>query len=336
MTQTTDSSSLDSIAARIDAKFSAPVEESRAPVTQPEPTPAPTEESQQAPAAPSESEESEQEAAPETPVETAEQPATYTVKVDGKDVTVTLDDLVKGFSFTEHNTRKAQAIAEEKRALDAERQRFQESEVAAVRAERAQYAEYLAQLSTTLKDLTPKEPNWEALKLQVSADVYADEVLRWTTTQKQIAQVEQERAAVKAQQDAEAQSGFRQYLQQQQEQLEAAIPEFKDPEKSKALKTDLTTFGVSQYGFTEADFASVTDARLVRLLHDARLYHTSKAKAPAIENKIEKVLATSLPGNRTTAPVKNELAAAHARLKKSGSTDDAAEAIRLKFSRQRG
>jgi hypothetical protein len=314
--------SLDSIAARIDAKFSAPVEESRAPVTQPEPTPVP-EESQQAPAAPSESEESEQEAAPETPVETAEQPATYTVKVDGKDVTVTLDDLVKGFSFTEHNTRKAQAIAEEKRALDAERQRFQESEVAAVRAERAQYAEYLAQLSTTLQDLTPKEPNWEALKLQVSADVYADEVLRWTTTQKQIAQVEQER-------------GFRQYLQQQQEQLEAAIPEFKDPEKSKALKTDLTTFGVSQYGFTEADFASVTDARLVRLLHDARLYHTSKAKAPAIENKIEKVLATSLPGNRTTAPVKNELAAAHARLKKSGSTADAAEAIRLKFSRQRG
>ncbi len=334
MTQTTDSSSLGSIASRIEAKFSAPlVEESNAPTTQPEPTPDPAPESQQAPAAPEQSE-SEQAAVPaseETAAE-SEQPSTYTVKIDGKEHAVTLDDLLKGYSFTEHNTRKSQQLAEEKRALEAERTRFQEQEVAAVRAERSQYAEYLAQLSTALEDVTPKEPDWTTLRQQIPADQFAAEVLAWQQNKQRLDTVNAERARVKAQEDADAQAGYQQYLKTEQERLEAALPVMKDPEKAPAYKKSLIDFAKSR-GFTDTDLRQVTDHRLLLLLDDARQYHESKAKAPAIENKIERVLATSQPGSRTTAPVKDALTAAKARAHSSGKADDIAEVIRLKFAK---
>jgi hypothetical protein len=252
MTQTTDSSSLDSIASRIEARLSAPVEDSPPPTTQPEPTPA-AEESQQAPAAPeqSESEQAEPETAEAAEPETPE-PQTFTVKVDGKDVAVTLDDLLKGYSFTEHNTRKAQQIAEEKRLLEAERAKFQEQDVATVRAQRSQYEESLAQLSKAIEDLTPKEPDWNTLRSQIPADQFAAEVLAWQQNTQRLKVIEEERARVKAEKDADADAGFQQHLRTEQERLEAALPVMKDPEKAPAYKKSLIEFAVSR-GFTESD-----------------------------------------------------------------------------------
>jgi hypothetical protein len=327
MTQTTDSSSLDSIASRIEARLSAPVEDSPPPTTQPEPTPA-AEESQQAPAAPSDTEESEQASAPEPEAEAAEpeQPQRFSVKVDGKDVEVTLDDLKAGYSFTEHNTRKAQQIAEEKRLLEAERAKFQEQDVATVRAQRSQYEESLAQLSKAIEDLTPKEPDWNTLRSQIPADQFAAEVLAWQQNTQRLKVIEEERARVKAETEADAAAGFQQHLRTEQERLEAALPVMKDPEKAPAYKKSLIEFAVSR-GFTESDLRQVTDHRLILLLDDARQAVEAKAKAPVIENKIERVLASSQPGSRTTAPKTNELTEARKRLRSSGSIEDATAAI---------
>jgi hypothetical protein len=44
--------------------------------------------------------------------EEQEQPQVFTVKVDGKEVEVTLDELQKGYSRTQDYTRKTQQIAE--------------------------------------------------------------------------------------------------------------------------------------------------------------------------------------------------------------------------------
>jgi hypothetical protein len=333
MEQTTDSSSLDSIAARIEARLSTPVEDSPATTTQPEPTPA-VAESQQAPAAPSEeSEASEQadvpaseEAAPEP-----EQPQKFTVKVDGKDTEVTLEDLKAGYSFTEHNTRRAQQNAEERKALEAERQKFQAEDVATVRAQRSQYESQLAQLSEAIQAVTPKEPDWNTLRLQVPPEEFAAEVLNWQQNTERLKVVEAERARVKAEQDADAANGFRQYVATEREKLAAALPVFADAEKGPVHQKRLVEFAKAR-GFTDDDLSKVVDHRLVMLLNDSMELAESKAKAPEITNKIEKVLATSQPGSRTTAPPKNELAAARARLRQSGSIDDAADAIFHKFN----
>ncbi len=65
---------------------------------------------------------------------------TFTVKVDGTEVTVTLDELQKGYSRTQDYTRKTQQIAEIRRQV--------ESEAEAIRAERSQYAQLLGALES--------------------------------------------------------------------------------------------------------------------------------------------------------------------------------------------
>jgi len=63
-----------------------------------------------------------------------EQPA-YTVKVNGEEVAVTLDELQKGYSRTQDYTRKTQQLAEARKVAEAE---FE-----AVRNERQQYSQLL-------------------------------------------------------------------------------------------------------------------------------------------------------------------------------------------------
>ncbi len=59
-----------------------------------------------------EEETSEEQSEEEEETEEGEQPQTFTVKVDGKEVSVTLDELQKGYSRTQDYTRKTQQIAE--------------------------------------------------------------------------------------------------------------------------------------------------------------------------------------------------------------------------------
>jgi hypothetical protein len=61
-------------------------------------------------------EQSEEEEEPEE----EEQPQVYTVKVDGKEIEVTLDELQKGYSRTQDYTRKTQQIAETRKQVEAE------------------------------------------------------------------------------------------------------------------------------------------------------------------------------------------------------------------------
>ena len=65
--------------------------------------------------------------------EEQDQPTHFTVKVDGKEVEVTLDELQKGYSRTQDYTRKTQQIAEIRKQVEVETE--------AVRAERAEYAQ---------------------------------------------------------------------------------------------------------------------------------------------------------------------------------------------------
>lgn len=321
--QTTEQgSSLEDAGRAIAGLLSGKPEEQHADTTQPEQEPA-AEAPEQAPAAPEE--ESEQ-ATEEPPDEDRPQPRSFKVKVNGQEVEVTEDEVLKGYSRTEDYTRKTQQLAEQRKA-------FEEQEVAAVRAERQQYATYLEQLKTALSNLTPVEPDWATLRSQVAPDVFAAELLNWQQTQKRIESVTAEQAKVKAQQERDAEAGFRQYVTQEQAKLADAIPEYADPVKGKVLKDRLSTFA-KERGFTDDDLSHVTDHRLVLLLHDAMQYRQSKAKAPDIANKIERAIDTSTPGSRSTGQKPSALAAATARLRSSHSIEDAGAAITALLNRK--
>ena len=76
----------------------------------------------------------------DTQEEVNETPGTYTIKVDGKDVEVTLDELQAGYSRQADYTRKSQVLAEQRKQAD--------EELAATQQERQRYLSQLEQFNT--------------------------------------------------------------------------------------------------------------------------------------------------------------------------------------------
>ena len=247
-----------------------------------------------------------------------DQPQTFTVKIDGKDVTVTLDELQKGYSRTQDYTRKTQQIAEVRKQVEAETQ--------AVRAERAQYAQLLGALQAQLQAAEP----------QVDLDrLYQEDPIEWVR-QKEVLRERQERAmAIQSEQQrlaqlqqAEQQRATEEYLLQQKDALLAALPEWKDPKKAKAEKA-LVVESAKAAGFSEDDLKNVYDHRLVLLLRKAGLYDQMMSKRQGIKPVVSNGPRPAKPGAAGRVSTTTESTRAKQRLAKTGRIDDAASAIEL-------
>jgi hypothetical protein len=250
--------------------------------------------------------------------EEQEQPQTFTVKVDGKEVTVTLDELQKGYSRTQDYTRKTQQIAEVRKQVEQETQ--------AVRAEREQYAQLLGALQAQLQS---SEPQVDLERL------YHEDPIEWVR-QKEIMRERQEKlGAIQSEQQRlfqvsqyEQQRAMEAQLASQQEALLAALPDWKDPKKAKAEKA-LVIESAKAAGFTDEDLKNVYDHRLVLLLRKAAMYDQMVSKRQGIKPVVNNGPRTAKPGAAGRVSTTTESTRAKQRLAKTGRIDDAASAIEL-------
>jgi len=259
---------------------------------------------------------SEEQSGEEEEQEEQEQPQTFTVKIDGKEVAVTLDELQKGYSRTQDYTRKTQQIAEVRKQVEAETQ--------AVRAERGQYAQLLGALQAQLQASEP----------QVDLDrLYNEDPIEWVR-QKEVLRERQEKAyAIQAEQQRliqlsqqEQQQSMQQHLESQKDALLAALPEWKDPKKAKLEKAMLIESAKSA-GFSDEDLKSVYDHRLVLLLRKAALFDQMVSKRQGIKPVTNNGPRPAKPGAAGRVSTTSEVTRAQQRLAKTGRVDDAADAI---------
>ena len=248
--------------------------------------------------------------------EEGEQPQTFTVKVDGKEVSVTLDELQKGYSRTQDYTRKTQQIAEVRKQV--------EQETHAVRAEREQYAQLLGALQAQLQS---SEPQVDLERL------YHEDPIEWVR-QKEVMRERQEKlGAIQSEQQRlaqvsqyEQQRAMEAQLASQQEALLAALPDWKDPKKAKAEKA-LVIESAKAAGFTDEDLKSVYDHRLVLLLRKAALFDQMVSKRQGIKPVVNNGPRPAKPGAAGRVSTTTESVRAKQRLAKTGRIDDAASAI---------
>ena len=259
---------------------------------------------------------SEEQSGEEEEQEEQEQPQTFTVKIDGKEVAVTLDELQKGYSRTQDYTRKTQQIAEVRKQVEAETQ--------AVRAERGQYAQLLGALQAQLQASEP----------QVDLDrLYNEDPIEWVR-QKEVLRERQEKAyAIQAEQQRliqlsqqEQQQSMQQHLESQKDALLAALPAWKDPKKAKLEKAMLIESAKSA-GFSDEDLKSVYDHRLVLLLRKAALFDQMVSKRQGIKPVVNNGPRPAKPGAAGRVSTTSEVTRAQQRLAKTGRVDDAADAI---------
>jgi hypothetical protein len=244
---------------------------------------------------------------------------TFTVRVDGTEVTVTLDELQKGYSRTQDYTRKTQQIAEIRRHV--------ESEAEAIRAERSQYAQLLGALESQVQQAAQPNIDWDRLYQEDPIEwVRQKETARENQAKSQAIQYEQQRLMQISQQEQAQQ--MQSFLAQQRDELLKVLPDWKDPNKAKKEKELLIDFG-QKSGFSADELKNIFDHRVVSVLRKAALYEQMMGKRQSIKPVVNNGPRPAKPGAAGRVSTTNEATRAKQRLAKTGRVNDAASAIEL-------
>jgi hypothetical protein len=247
------------------------------------------------------------------------QPQTFTVKVDGQEVSVTLDELQKGYSRTQDYTRKTQQIAEVRKQV--------EQEAEAIRAERSQYAQLLGALQVQVQQAAEPQIDWDRLYQEDPIEwVRQKEVMRENQEKARAIQSEQQRLNQISQQE-QAQT-MQHFLANEQNLLLKALPQWSDPEKAKAEKSMLIAFG-QKAGFAPDELKNIFDHRVVSVLRKAALYEQMMSKRGNIKPVVNNGPRPAKPGAAGRVSQSTGNALAQKRLAKTGRVQDAAAAIEL-------
>jgi hypothetical protein len=239
---------------------------------------------------------------------------TFSVKVDGKDVDVSLSDLKQSYSGQTYiQNGMKQAAQQRKQAEEAFNSLNQQ------RAQLDQYVQQISQNGLVAKPVSPSRELFTNDPLgYLDADLeYRENLELYQADQNQL---QHNRNAVqKAQAEANQAN-----LQNQQEELKRLIPDFADAKKATKLKNSLIEHGKKR-NFTEAELGSVVDARTMHVLHESMLWRQSLEGKSDVKAKLKKARPLMKSGvKKTGESAKNVEQKLMSKLKKSGSVQDAA------------
>lgn len=227
--------------------------------------------------------------------EQEEQERTYRVKAAGEEKDVTLDELVKNYQLGADYTKKSQAVAEERKAVQAEYQAIQEAKQL-----RDQYAQQLQVIEQMLS--RGEEPeNLDYLK-ETDPIGYAVKVAELSQKEKQLSQVRAQQNQIRAQQEQDRQQWMANLVRQESEKLATVLPDYVDPEKGESLRNSVRSYG-KELGFSDEELASVVDSRHVITLYKAMQYDKLQKSKPGINKKLAeapKVMKSGVSQSRDT------------------------------------
>ena len=246
-----------------------------------------------------------------------EEPQKYRVKAAGEDREVTLDELIKSYQLGTDYTKKSQAVAEERKAVEAERHAVQEA-----KALRDQYAQQLGIIEQMLNQPQQAE-DLDYLK-ETDPIGYAVKVAELSQKEKQLAQVRAQREMISQQQEYDRQQQMKQMIAAESEKLVAVLPEFADPSKGEVIRKDIRTYG-KQMGFSDEELANVFDSRAVLTLYKAMQYDKLQSAKPGITKKVSEAPKAIKPGvSKPRDSNSEEIRKLKSRAKSTGSVKDAA------------
>jgi hypothetical protein len=251
--------------------------------------------------------------------EETEEPQRFKVKVDNEEVEVTLEELQQGYSRTKDYTKKTQALAETRKAVEAERARIEEAKQL-----RDTYAQRLQVIEQMLNQPADNE---NLAELKESDPIgYAIKVAERSEREKQLQAVQAEKQRIAQQQSQEQQEYLKSHLAQEAQKLKEWIPEFRDEVKADLARKEIRNYAKS-IGFSDQELANVYDARAVQTLYKAMQYEKlMKGKGVATKKVTEapktlKAGAAQPQGSSEQEAMKKQFQ----KLRQSGKKQDAAK-----------
>lgn len=250
--------------------------------------------------------------------EETQEPQRFKVKVDNEEIEVTLEELQQGYSRTKDYTKKTQALAETRKAVEAERARIEEAKQL-----RDTYAQRLQVIEQMLNQPADNE---NLAELKESDPIgYAIKVAERSEREKQLQAVQAEKQRIAQQQSQEQQEQLKNHLAQEAQKLKEWIPEFRDEVKADLARKDIRAYAKS-IGFSDQELANVYDARAVQTLYKAMQYEKLMKGKSVATKKVNDAPKTLRAGNGGQVNAENDATKKQMqRLKQSGKKSDAAK-----------
>ena len=212
-----------------------------------------------------------------------------TVKVDGQDRQVTLDELKNGYSRQSDYSKKTQALADERRGLDTERDKVT-TELEAVKKERDDYA---VKLKSFIKSDKQEDIDWD--KVYEQDPIEYVRLKAETDRKKEIRQqAETELKSIQQKQDEEQKKKYADYVTTQSNMLSDKVPEFADPVKKGKIQANVKNY-LNEIGFSDQELSMLTDHRTVMVAIEGMKYSQLK-KAKLGDKKVKNIPRVSKSG----------------------------------------
>lgn len=241
----------------------------------------------------------------------------YKVKVNGEELTVTFDELRKGYQREADYRQKTMKAAEDRKTLEAERTHYAEQLKSFIPALHVQFQDKFANVNWT--DLAKSDPA-QYVALRAEADQAAMRLNQAISEQKRI----------EDQTTAERTAARKETLLKEAELTAKVIPGYSDPEKGKIIKAEIKSY-LNEIGYSAEEIGGLADHRAARIAYEASQYRKAqKAKTLAAKQGVQQnIPKVQKPGSVTRSdPKAAVVGAARERLGKTGSVRDLAEIFR--------
>jgi hypothetical protein len=193
--------------------------------------------------------------------EVEEEVQMFTVKIDGEEAEVTLEEALSGYQRERTFHKRMNEVSQKSKAVEAKD--------AETKQLRDQYAEGLQQLEQALK---VPEPNWEELRRTKTNDEFASIHAEYQIQQNNLAKVQQQQQTIKSQQQAEQQAQYQNHLKTEFDTMLDKIPAWRDEKVRDAERSKVISYAKSHMGYSDDEIAQASDHRAIVTLRKAMLY----------------------------------------------------------------
>ena len=240
----------------------------------------------------------------------------HSVKVDGEEKQVTLEELKRGYSGQQYVQKGMQQVAEARKVA--------EQQYNALMQERQNLAQLVQNLQAGQLS-PPQEPSREMfdsdpIGYMEAKMQYEDQVKEYSVKASQI------QGQLQAQSEAE-QRARAVYAQQEAQKLVEIIPELRDAGKATQFKEKIVKAATEFYGYTPEEIAAIGSHRDFMVLRDAMLYREMAANKDVVKQKAKKARPSIKPGAKRVRTSNDVERKQRSQLKKTGSINDALSLI---------
>jgi len=185
------------------------------------------------------------------------------VKIDGEESTVDMPTLIAGYQTAKSTTQKSQALAEERRQLEAQsammvntfRSKMEEAENFVGLLHKKMLSDFEG---IDLRELRVKNP-------AEYAAILADKQAREADLANMIQHIRLNKQAAEQVEQQQREEQMRRFYAEQADRALGMFPDWRDQEKAQRDFSEMNSF-LREYGFSDEEFAQIADPRILAVL----------------------------------------------------------------------